>query len=193
MSTKQLRAVKNAGIATDEMILAAAMVTSFGVFSYVAVPWDSLLQSTAVRMVDQFTQIEEANSEFYGMYRMWPHQMTNGNWANNASALSTKQALTFPYNNMSTFTAALPDSAYEVSREGVSLRHDFGAGGRIMQRPVTLPGGGGYIEVIFEDVPFSEARKVDEVIDGAYDPDNGRLTMGFENDRVTIYYQANML
>ena len=74
------------------------------------------------------------------------------------------------------------------------VRHDYGEGGSVMQRAVSYQGQD-YIEVILEGVPLAEAKDLDTKIDGAYDPDNGRIYMIFseESETVDLHYRANKI
>lgn len=182
-------------MAKDEAILVAAMVGSVGTFGAVSMPWDAVLNGVNLvggqpALVTELDQIEKANTEFYRTYNRWPYEMTNGSWAHNAAALVTKQALRYPFSYMDKYDSLLTNVAYNVSANGVALRHAYGKGGRILQRPVT-EASPYHMEVVFEDVPLSTAKVVDTQVDGGYDPDHGRVRMEFENGKVHLIYRAN--
>lgn len=189
---KQLSKLKNqAGIATDEAILASIMVASLGAFVFVNVPWDSMF-STANRLVTNLESIETANNEFYERHRLWPHQTTTGDWRMNVNALVSPKAMRYPYNNMVSFKNYLSEMSPKYTENGV--RHDFGEGGSVLQRPISVHGKE-YIEIILENVPLTDARKLDNKIDGEYNPDTGRVTLKFDEARETanVHYRANRI
>lgn len=185
-----LRALKSQwGLAMDEAILAAAMVTSFGVFVGVNVPWGNLL-TDSTQVVAEVARIEKANKAFYMKNKLWPHQTTNGDWKMNVAALVSPEAMRYPYNIMTHFTNYMP----EYQTNATELRHNLGEGGSIMQRPVTVAGAE-YLEIIFERVPLREARKVDTEIDGSYDPEEGKVQLIFDENEgyVNLHYRANSI
>jgi hypothetical protein len=99
----------------------------------------------------------------------------------------------YPYNNLSQFKNHISKLSTGYNENG--LRHEFGLGGYVLQRPVTKKGDT-YLEVILENVPMAEANSLDRKLDGKYDPKNGRVTMDVatENDGLTtVYYKANVL
>ena len=184
-----------AGVAVDELILATTMVAGIGTFTVAAMNWDSFsVSSTSIvhdQMVSQLKQVEEANYNFYVTHRMWPHQTTDGDWANNASALVTPSVMRYPYRAMTTFNNLLPN--FTVRGRNYNLRHGFGKGGNVMQRPIKTAEGT-FIEVIFENIPFEDAKKIDAKIDGKYNPTAGRVMLEFsENEKVSLHYLANKL
>lgn len=185
------------GIAFDELALASAVVASVGTFAVVTVPWDTVFTSTPERIVQNATVIEQANLSFYERYRMWPHEVTNGNWANNMSVLVNQDSMKFPYSTMRSFVRLLPEDRFQYDQNTSAVTHSFGQGGRVLQRPIQAEGES-YLEVIFEDVPLVEARNVDLKIDGIYDPEEGLVTIDFEDslidtDTVTLRYRANKI
>ena len=177
------------GLGVDEAILSIAMVTSLGAFVAINVPWGNFFSASS-QMQGELQQIETANREFYSRHQIWPHQTTNGDWKRNVSALVSTRAMRYPYNTMTSFKNLLPD--FKTDAKMAEVRHAFGKGGAIMQRPVSFQGKE-YIEIILENVPISDARDLDEKIDGAYDPDNGQMYLVFDKDKITVdvHYRAN--
>lgn len=183
------------GIAYDELALVAFMVSSAGAFAAVSVPWEAVLKSSGERVVDQLALLEQANSQFYQRYRMWPHEMTDGSPNHNVSVLMTNEVMRFPYSQMRAYSNALDSSKFSLrgAKEDLSLYHSFGDGGRIVQLPKVDDKGSEYLEIIFENVPVGDARKVDSLVDGSFTPEDGRLTMQMSGDNVNLHYRANRL
>ena len=179
------------GLATDEAILATIMVASLGAFVFVNVPWNSMF-SASNRIANSLEQIEIANAEFHSRHNMWPHQTTTGDWKMNVSALVSQKAMRYPYNTMISFKNYISEMAPKYSQNGV--RHDFGQGGAVLQHPISIHGQE-YIEVILENVPLDDARKLDIKMDGEYNPDTGRVTLQFDekNELATVHYRANRI
>lgn len=176
------------GIAVNEAILATAMVASFGVFVAVSVPWGSVV-STDLKVVDGFKAIEKANIAFFNEYHMWPHQMTDGNEVHNVSALVSPEVLRYPYSVMTHFKNFLPEYKTNAS----VVKHHIGSGGVISQKIVEYQGEP-YMEVTFKDVPLRAARRIDEEMDGIYDPEVGKVYFTFKDGtEVDIHYRANRL
>lgn len=175
------------GLAMDEAILATVMATSFGVFVAVNVPWGDVF-GTSTDIVEELQVIEKANAKFYASHSVWPHQTTDGDWKHNVAALVSPQAMRYPYNIMTAFKNYLP----EKNTNAAQLTHTLGNGGAIMQRPISYRNAD-YIEIIFESVPLADARKVDIKLDGAYDPEQGRVYFVFDENEglVNLHYRAN--
>lgn len=181
-----------AGLAIDEAILVSAMIGSVGLFAAVSIPWDQINLGGFNAVVSELEAIEAANADFYSQYRRWPHQLTNGSWANNAAVLVTKNALTGPYQDNANFAPLLRDVPFEATAEGMTLRHGYGQGGRILQGPSDKEGYA--MKVVFENVPMSRIRGIDEAVDGAVDPGAGRLQVEARIGGVTdMVYYANKL
>mgnify|MGYP004017521585 CR=1 FL=1 len=195
--SKRFKMKPNSGWAYDEMALAAAMLSSVGAFGVVAVPWDVVLKSGTQQLMEQIEVVETANAAFYDRYRLWPHQVTNGDWSHNAAVLIDQSAMKFPYNTMRGYERLLPESQFKPAEgNAVSIQHNIGDGGRVLQRVARGQDGRTYLEVIFENVPLTEARKVDQQVDGRYDPQGGRVTFEFTDtivrtDKVSLKYRAN--
>jgi hypothetical protein len=187
------RTLKNQlGLAADEFILSAIMLSSVSAFIVVNIPWNSLTASPE-KLVESLQNIEQANSEFYRLHRVWPHETTNGDWKSNINALISPRAMRYPYNNLSQFKNHISELSMSYNENGV--RHEFGLGGYVLQRPITKAGDT-YLEVILEDVPVAEATQLDRKLDGEFDPSKGRVTMdkSTNNDGLTtVYYKANIL
>lgn len=179
------------GLAADEAILASIMVASLGAFVFVNVPWGSILSNSS-RLAESLEQIEIANNEFHERHRMWPHQTTSGDWKMNVNALVSPKAMRYPYNTMSSFKNYIYDLSPKFSENGV--RHDFGEGGAILQRPISIHGDE-YIEIILEQVPVEDARTIDKKIDGEYNPQKGRVTLRFNDlkETASVHYRANKI
>ena len=179
------------GLAADEAVLATAMVASLGAFLVVNVPWGNMF-STAEAMQEQLEMVEQANAEFYQRHRLWPHQTTSGDWRMNVSALVSPEAMRYPYSSMTSFKNHIGDITKKHDPNGVN--HSYGTGGSIMQRAVSYQGQE-YIEIILEGVPLAQAKSLDTRIDGAYDPDNGKVYMIFneESESVDVHYRANRI
>tara|TARA_R110000868_G_scaffold262401_2_gene521121 strand:- start:101355 stop:101963 length:609 start_codon:yes stop_codon:yes gene_type:complete len=179
------------GLAADEAILATAMVASLGAFVVVNVPWEGMFNASS-KMQEKLVTLEQANAEFYERHRMWPHQTTSGDWRMNVSALVSPRAMRYPYNSMTSFKNYISEMSKEYNANGV--RHEYGVGGVVMQRPVSYQGAE-YIEIILEGVPLADARKLDETIDGSYDPDAGRVYFVFDEAEnvVDLHYRANQI
>jgi len=189
---KQLR--NQLGVAMDEAVLVAAMVASLGALVATNVPWGTLFNESS-QIIEDISLIETANSEFYQRHRLWPHQTTNGDWKMNVAALATPGAMRYPYSSMRSFKNLVPSfSAVGTKGETTALRHNFGDGGNISQRPVSFKGQE-YIEIIFESIPLADARRLDMNVDGVYDPDNGRVYLIFNEDQETVnlHYRGNMI
>ncbi|MFT7144997.1 MAG: hypothetical protein ACI8QY_001055 [bacterium] len=187
-----VKVIKNqTGLAVDEAILATAMVASLGAFVVVNVPWQ-IMFSASTQMQEELTTLETANTEFYQRHRLWPHQTTSGDWRMNASALVSPKAMRYPYNSMTSFKNYISDMSKSYSANGV--RHEYGIGGAVMQRPVSYKGHE-YIEIILEGVPLADARKLDASIDGDYNPDAGRVYLVFDETEnvVDLHYRANKI
>ena len=186
--------IKNqTGMAADEAVLATAMVASLGAFLVVNVPWDGMF-SMSSKMQEELLVLEQANSEFYSRHTMWPHETTSGDWRQNVSALVSPKAMKYPYNSMTSFKNYISDMSLSYDPNGV--RHDYGNGGTVMQRPIAYKGNE-FIEIIMEKVPLADARKLDAAIDGSYDPDNGRIYLVFDEaskgKMVDLHYRANKI
>lgn len=184
-------ASRRAGLAYDEAILIAVIGAGIGGFTLAVIPWGTMFTGTATQISNQMFSIEIANREFRNRYQMWPQEAGDGTWAGNVAVLATKQAMKYPYNAMSDFKPVL-DLPFDATRDGLVVRHNFGNGGRILQRPVQGIDGQ-YLEVVYENVPLYDARKVDETVDGTQDADNGRVRLVFEDGKVDILYRANRL
>lgn len=188
----------NLGVAYDELALVSALVAGVGAFAMVSMPWDKMgvgSGSPAQSMIDQLAIIETANLAFHDRYRLWPHEVTDGTPTRNISVLSDQTAMKFPYSAMRNFEQLLPTEEFELS--GKTLQHSIGQGGRVTQQAVS-EAGERYIEVTFEDVPLITARKIDESIDGYYDPEIGRVSLSFQEsivdaETVDLHYRANRL
>lgn len=181
------------GLALDEAVLVITMLASFGTFMAVTVSWDAVLGNKPkhIQLAGLLTEIQHANTEFHLRHRMWPHQATDGHWGNNAAALVTPSAMRFPYRTMSnTFDNLLPD--FTVQSGSGMLQHTFGSGGNIMQRAVSHRGSE-YMEIILQNVPFEIAQRLDEEIDGTYNPSSGRVSMVFSDNRIDVHYRANKI
>lgn len=179
------------GIAASEALLAAAMVASFGVFVVASVPWSDVLGRGESVVVEGFEAIEKANYAFFNEYRMWPHQLTDGEETKNITALLSPESLRYPYSMRTHFKNFLP----KFNSNATVLKHNLGEGGVITQKPVRVDGGF-FMEITYENVPLRVARRIDEKIDGFYDPDHGRVYFSFKDDgsmNVNIHYIANQL
>jgi hypothetical protein len=181
--------LKTLGLAVDEAILAAAMVGSVGLFAAVSMPWEAILRSANSRMLNELETIEAANASFRQQYHRWPYEMTDGSHANNASVLATRRALKAPYRNMSGYVPVLNDMVYDISGREVELKHAYGAGGRIVQMPSDLKGY--QMKVVYEDMPLSKVKEMDQEIDAAADLNGGRLRADVRRGRVFMVYYAN--
>ncbi len=180
------------GLAYDELILVVAMVSSLGAFVAVSVPWDTVLKSSSAKVVDEFAAIELANRAFYDRYRLWPHETTTGEDTKNIAVLVNRDAMKFPYNTMRSFTSMLPEGTYEVSEGGDTILHTIGDGGRVTQREVNGQDGR-YLQITMENVSLVDARKIDESIDGIYDPDSGRVSVSYNDTTANVHYRANRI
>ncbi len=181
-----------AGLAIDEAILVSAMIGSVGLFAAVSVPWDQLNLGGTASVISELQAIEAANASFYAQYRRWPHEMTDGSWASNAAALVTKNALTGAYQQNANYAPLLENVPFEATSQGMTLRHSYGEGGRIVQGPTQKEG---YVmKVVFENVPMSRISAIDEAVDGAINPDAGRLQVEARIGGITdMVYYANKL
>ncbi len=177
------------GLAGDEIVLVTAMVGSAGAFLSVVVPWEAVFTSSSDRAVNYLTQIEQANETFYDLYRKWPYQMTNGAAANNAAALVTKNALAYPHNHMENYKKVLEDGTFDITSKGIELRHSFGQGGRILQKKSKSRFY--RMDVVFENMPYEEAKAMDKKIDGKESPNNGRVKLRFHNGQVDVIFKSN--
>jgi hypothetical protein len=183
------KGIKTLGIAVDEAILAAAMVGSVGLFAAVSMPWEAIFSSASSRMLNELEAIEVANVSFRQQYHRWPYEMTDGSFANNASVLVTRRALKAPYRNMSGYAPVLGDMVYDISGREVELKHAYGAGGRIVQMPSDQKGY--HMKIVYEDMPLSKVKEIDQEIDAVEDLSAGRLQADVRRGRVFMVYYAN--
>jgi len=183
---------RNAGIAIDEAILVTVMVGSLGTFGAVAVPWQSVLGTSASATgVDQLAAIETANQDFYELYGKWPHEMTNGQALSNVVVLMNRQALKYPYSRIEDYKAVLKDMPIETTGRGMVVRHQLGTG-RVLQR--AAPRGSGYaMEITFEGVPYAMAESIDVSIDGEIGRSTGRVQIVRQGKTAHVVYRANKI
>lgn len=171
---------RNAGYTIDQTILIVAIIAILITLIIGTVGWDLINRTGGAKLASQLRQIEDSNGQFFARHQVWPHQGSdNPTSDNNMLILQNKissgdtilpvVANTNPINSL----VGLSDLA------GV-LQHNFGGGGTIQQQLNTLPasmglGTGEYLVVQFTDVPFSEAQKADETIDGSVNNQVGRV------------------
>ena len=67
----------------------------------------------------------------------------------------------YPYSSMTSFKNHLDEITKKYNPNGV--RHDYGEGGVVMQRPVSYQGED-FLEIILESVPLADARIYDSFI-----------------------------
>ena len=126
---------------------------------------------------------------------MWPYQVTSGQPTNNVAVLFDQTAMKFPYSAMRNYEQLLPTKKFKIKQK--TLQHTIDQGGAVSQQPV-YNNGERYLEVTFENIPLVTARKIDEQIDGYYDPDYGRVSLSFRDsvvdaETVDVHYRANRL
>ena len=195
MRPKKFPFTATSGVASDELILAGALLASAGAFVVVAMPWEGVFKPGSTQMVEKLSALETANVAFFDRYRLWPHQVTDGSPVQNAAVLIDQAAMRFPYSTMAEYNRLLPTDAYTGSAaEG--LTHTLGTGGQVTQELVRNSNGRLQYLITMQAVPLGVARQVDAQIDGAYDPLAGRVRLDFgtsvtEPEAVTLQYYAN--
>jgi hypothetical protein len=180
------------GLALDEAVLVMTMLSGFAGFVVVANPLGVFGGGmNPTELASELQRIEQANYEFHSRYLSWPHETTNGSWKDNITVLQTAKAMKAHHRDR-TYIAAnfLPE--YEMSRKTSALQHEWGKGGDISQHEIEH-NGQKYLEVILENVPYETARKVDIEVDGTYEPNEGRIQIYFEDDKINLRYRANRI
>ena len=192
MKSKQKAAFPHSGFAIDEAILATVMTASLAAVVVVSVPWNKMF-TDGVQIASYLETIEKGNAAFYAQHQLWPHETTGGDPILSVSALTSTEAMKWPYNTMVSFKNHISDITPGFMDGGV--KHTYGNGGLVVQEQI-IHRGQRYLQVTLKDVPLEDARALDKEIDGNYNPSVGRVTLGFEShktDMADVKYRANAL
>ena len=183
--------IKATGYTREELVLGGLVMGSLGAFGTVAgaVPWSTLLTSDQEQAAALYRQIESANLKFFQEYGYWPHEVTDGDGSSNVAVLVDRSAATGLYISKSRYRPLLEADTDIVAGHSV-VKHRYGRGGVV--REVPLENGEAYrYEVVMGDLSMKQARELDQAVDGAFGPDQGRLRITYTDGKAVARYYAN--
>ena len=80
----------------------------------------------------------------------------------------------------------------DVSAEERVVRHRYSHGGVVRQVALDDRDASGYRYVVtLDNLSMKDARELDELVDGTFDPEKGRLRITYVGDRAIARYLAN--
>lgn len=187
-------AKSTAGFAREELILAAAVggtLSTFGVVGAVNMGWVGSGGTSGVQIADSLKAIESANLKFYQRYGAWPDEVSDGTPTGNIAVLADIRADVHGTLRGRGFHPLIP-ADIDVTSSGMVVRYRNAGGAAIGQ--VVLPEGGTYRYMVsLSNLTLEQARKLDEKIDGEFDPDKGRVHINYDGTgkQASIKYYTN--
>jgi hypothetical protein len=181
------------GFAREELILAAAVggtLSTFGVVGALNMGWVGNSNDGA-HIADALQTLESANLKFYQRYGMWPDEVSDGTPAGNVAVLADSRADVKGALRGRGFHPLI-QADMDVSGGSITVRYRAAGGAAIGE--TALSDGGTYrYMVTLDHLTLSQARKIDEKIDGEFNPDAGRVRVAYSPDgkQATIKYYIN--
>ena len=173
----------NAGYTLDQTILVVSIVAILSTIIVSQLGSTVMNRAHGLKISANLKQVSQANRIFKVYHNAWPHEATgNRSSFDNASALVSSKYLrnTAQKNNNRNF---LP--GYKIV-DG-KLRHDLGIGGEIEQS-IQRYEGQNYLVVTMNNIPLSEVKAADQIIDGSINGEDGHLHFDTDGRMATIHY-----
>lgn len=190
MSLKALF-LKTGGFAREELIVGAVVIGGLSTAGAVmGVPWHDMMRSSQVEAADIYREIESANLKFYQEYGYWPDEVTDGTSTANVRVLMDRTAASSTYVSPRNFRPLIEADTDIVNGEAV-VRHRYGSGGVIRTVALNDDTKGYRYVITMDNLKMSEARLLDEAVDGKFDPDHGRLQITYLGKTAVARYLAN--
>ena len=170
------------GFAREELILAAAVggtLSTFGVVGALNLGWVGN-SNDGTHIADALQTLESANLKFYPRYGVWPDEVSDGTPAGNVAVLVDSRADVKGTLRGRGFHPLI-QADMDVGSGGITVRYRAAGGAAIGE--TALSDGGTYrYMVTLDHLTLAQARKVDEKIDGEFNPDTGRVRIAYSQD-----------
>jgi Tfp pilus assembly protein PilE len=171
------------GYTIDQTILIVVIIAILITLVIVTVGWQLINRTSGTKVASQFTQMEDAISQFYGATRRWPHLAFTTAPTNPATGNALILAGVTPAGAV--VNATIPATALVNNVPGLtingttSLRNLYGGDISMVNGSVNnwtgAPATSDYILVEFAGVPITDAQEADRAIDPIADFDDGRF------------------
>lgn len=183
--------LKATGYTREELVLGGLVMGGLGVFGAVAgsVPWSSMLASDQEQAAALYRQIESANLKFFQEYGYWPHEVTDGTALSNVAVLVDRSAATGLYISKARYRPLLEADTDIVGGKPV-VKHRYGRGGMVREVPLDNESKYRYV-IVMNDLSMKDARELDQVVDGSFNPEDGRLQVTYKDGKAVARYYAN--
>jgi Tfp pilus assembly protein PilE len=186
-----LRLPGSRGYTIDQTILIVAIIAILITLVIVTVAWTLIGRTSSTKLTAQLKQIEGASGEFFATYGEWPQNSYTGTQNNVLSALAlTGGGVTYKQSVLDRGGGAVKNLLSGAVVRNGAVRHSFNSheysaatndGPGVYLEEDSNPIGlnpGRYLVVLMDDVPLSEVREADKVIDGTVDFSSGKLVAG---------------
>lgn len=178
------------GFAREEILLGTVVLGGMGGLGTLAVHSTGMFTTHSQQALHMLEQVESANLKFYQEYGYWPHEVTGGSPTANVAVLQDISQASEVYLGKAKNARPLLDAALDT-QDGREVVRATGTGGGIVRQAARDADSDFRYTITLDKMDMEDARKIDEKIDGTFDPEHGRVTITYVGDTAIVSYKAN--